>query len=88
MDDKGCTWESEETRRMLIEASEQFFNEEIRWQDWKKMQKGLHKNVKKFCNYKAFSGLMNTRKGPITDPEDFLMAREGDLEWEDARVYR
>ena len=52
------------------------------------MQKGLHKNVKKFCNYKAFSGLMNTRKGPITDPEDFLMAREGDLEWEDARVYR
>ena len=51
LDKKGCTWESESTRKLLIESSEQFFDEKIRKQDWKKDSGKWNKNVQKFAKY-------------------------------------
>ena len=33
-------------------------------------------------------GILDNRKGPITDIDDFKKAMRGEMEWEDVRIYR
>ena len=45
LEDEGCDWTQEETRRILIEKSIKYFDEEIREKNWKENSKEWHKNV-------------------------------------------
>ena len=51
LDDRGCTWEKQEVRERLIEMAQEFFDEKIRWKEWKAMTKDYFKNVSKFSRY-------------------------------------
>ena len=33
-------------------------------------------------------GILDNRKGPITDIDDFKKAMDGEMEWENVRIYR
>ena len=39
-------------------------------------------------NYKTNKGILDTRKGPVTDIQDFRQAMAGEVEWENVRIYR
>ena len=53
-----------------------------------KFPKEWHKNIKRISNYQINRGLLDMNNGPITDVEDFRKAIQGNLEWEDVRIYR
>ena len=59
-----------EVRDKMIQMSQEFFDEKIRWKQWKKMTKDYFKNVEKFSRYKIQSGILDLNKGPIAHPED------------------
>ena len=39
-------------------------------------------------NYQLNKGILDNKKGPITDIDDFKKAMGGEMEWENVRIYR
>ena len=88
MEGRGCNWTAENTRRILIERSEERFNENIRNADWKRKNKEWHKNLQRYTGYKGNSQILNLNIGPITDGNDLRRYEEGEIEEEEIKIWR
>ena len=81
-------WSAESAQYTWKKLFDNFFYNNIIKKNHIKFSKEWHKNIKMIRNYQSNKGILDTKKGPIADLQNFRKAMEGQIEWEDIRVYR
>ena len=65
-----------------------YFSENINKKSYKTFAKEWHKNIKLMCNYTNKKGILDLQNGPIAKFNEFRMAQNEEIGWEEVGFVR